>query len=346
VTVHVNDQRCDSVGQLRLGLVGAGGVAALHVDAALELSDLVRITAVADPRLEAARKLAARCAAVPLHDHQELAASGLVDAVVVASPHHKHCEQVVDLAAAGLPILVEKPMALSVADCERMIRAAGAGGVPLAVGHLQRYLPTVGAAGRLLAEGRIGRPRMFLERRSVRYEPGTHPAWFFDPDAAGEGGILTNIGAHCMDKLFLFTGSRIARPTSAWTSGDAVATDVAVTLDLADDAHATIVLTGTGLPESEVSEVVGSAGAMRISRVDGISVFVRGEVVHRVPAAADEVPRAFVAQLADFRAAVVGGRPPVVGGDYGHDVLVALEQVLAIVNRPGATTLNTRRACP
>lgn len=325
--------------QLRLGLVGAGEVATLHADAAFELSDLVRITAVADPRPEAARQLAAHCDAVPLHDHQELAASGLADAVVVSSPHHKHCQQVVDLAAAGLPILVEKPMALSVADCERMIRAAADGGVPLAVGHLQRYLPTIAAARRLLDEGRIGRPRMFLERRSVRYEPGTHPAWFFDPDTAGEGGILTNLGAHCMDKLFLFTGRRIARPTSARTSGDAVATEVAVTLDLAD-AHATIVLTGTGLPQSELSEVVGSAGAMRISRVDGISVFVRGEVVHQLPAAADELPRAFVAQLADFHTAVISGQPPVVGGDYGHDVLVALEQMFAIAKRPGATTVD------
>ena len=92
--------------QLRLGLVGAGEVAALHVDAALELTDLVRITAVADPRPEAARQLAARCDAVPLRDHQQLAASGLVDAVIVASPHREHCEQVVDLAAAGLPVLV------------------------------------------------------------------------------------------------------------------------------------------------------------------------------------------------------------------------------------------------
>jgi predicted dehydrogenase len=332
------------VRQLRLGLVGAGEVAALHVDAALGLSDLVRITAVADPRPEAAQALAARCDAVPLPDHQALAASGLVDAVIVASPHHKHCEQVIDLAAAGLPILVEKPMALSVADCERMIRAATADGVPLAVGHLQRYLPTIAAARRLLGEGRIGRPRMFVERRSVRYEPGTHPAWFFDPDAAGEGGILTNIGAHCMDKLFLFTDRRIARPTFAWAGGDTVATEVAVTLDLADGAHATIILTGTGLPESELSEVVGSAGAMRVNRVDGISVFVRGEVVHRVRTEADEVPRAFAAQLADFRTSVVGGLPPVVGGDYGRDVLAALEQAFAIVNRSGATTLDMHRA--
>jgi predicted dehydrogenase len=326
------------VSRLRLGLVGAGEVAALHADAAVALSDLVRITAVADPRPEAARQLAARCDAAPLRDHQELAASGLVDAVVVASPHREHCQQVVDLAAAGLPILVEKPMALSVADCERMVRAAAESGVPLAVGHLQGYVPTIAAARRVLAEGRIGHPRMFLERRSVRYEPGTHAAWFFDPDAAGVGGILTNLGAHCLDRLFLFTGRRTVRATSAWISGDPVATEVAVTLDLAEDAHATMVLTGTGLPEGELSEVVGSAGAMRISRVDGVSVFARGEVVHRLPATADELPRAFVGQLADFHAAVVGGQPPVVGGDYGLDVLVALEQVFAIANRPGSTT--------
>ena len=327
--------------RLRLGVVGAGEVAALHVDAALELSDLVRITAVVEPRPEPARQLAARCGAVPLPTHQELAASGLVDAVIVASPHHAHCDQVVDLATAGLPVLVEKPMALSVPDCERMMRAAADGGVPLAVGHLQRYLPTIAAVRRLLAEGRIGRPRMFVERRSVRYEPGTHPGWFFDPDAAGEGGILTNIGAHCVDKLFLFTGRRVARPTSAWASGDAVATEVVVALDLAEDAYATMILTGTGLPHVELSEVIGTAGAMRISRGDGVSVFVRGEVVHRLPAEADELHRAFVAQLADFHSAVVGGQPPGVGGDYGRDVLVALEQVMAIANRPGAPMSDT-----
>jgi predicted dehydrogenase len=315
---------------LRLGVVGAGEVASLHVDAALQLSDLVRVTAVVDPRLEAARQLAARCDAVPLPSHGELVESGLVDAVVVASPHHEHCEQVVDLSAAGLPVLVEKPMALTVTDCERMVRAAADGGVPLAVGHLQRYLPTVATARRLLAEGRIGRPRLFVERRSVRYESGSHPAWFFDPVTAGAGGILLNLGAHSIDKLFFFTGSRTARPTSARTSGDAVVTDVAVTLDVADDVHATIVLTGTGLPAREEMEVVGSTGGMRISRVDGVSVFERGEVVDHLPAAADELTRAFVAQLADFHAAVVDGRQPAVAADYGRDVLVVLEAVMAI----------------
>lgn len=312
--------------QLRLGLLGAGAVGELHVDAALSLGDLVRVTAIADPLPDAAARLASRCGAVPLPGHEELAASGLVDAVVVASPHHVHCDQVVDLATAGLPILVEKPMATSVPECERMIEAAADGGVLLAVGHLQRYIPGIAAARELLEDGRIGRPRMFTERRSSRYEAGTRPDWFLDP-RVGVGGILYNLGAHCVDKLFHFTGERTVTPTCAWASGETVMTEVAAMFALGDDARATMILTGTGMPDDDVSEIVGTTGAIHISRTDGVVVFDRGEVVHRAPAGTDDVPRAFAAQLADFHAAVVGDRQPVVGGDYGRDVLAVLEQV-------------------
>lgn len=324
--------------QLRLGLVGAGAVAELHVDAALARPDLFRVTAVADPRVDVARHVAGRCDAVPLPSHEELAGSGLVDAVVVASPHEVHCEQVVDLVTAGLPVLVEKPMALSAADCDRMVKAGADAGVPLVVGHLQRYLPTITAARELLEKGRIGRPRMFLERRSARYEAGTRPDWFLDP-RGGAGGILTNLGPHCVDKLFRLTGSRTARATCAWSGGGAVVTEVAAMLDLGDDVRAAMVLTGTGLPNADVSEVVGTTGALRIDRADGVVVFANGEIVHQVPAGPDDIPRAFGAQLADFHATVVDGRPPVVGGDYGRDVLAVLDDVLATAGGPAATPL-------
>lgn len=322
---------------LRLGLVGAGAVAELHAAAARAMPEHVRVSAVVDPRREVAQRLADVCDAVTAADHRELARGGVVDAVIVASPHAVHCSQVVDLAAAGLPVLVEKPMALTVDACDRMIGAALQHDVTMVVGHLQRYLPSVSTASRMLREGAVGEPRLILERRGARYERGTRPDWFLDP-RGGLGGILTNLGSHCFDKLFQLTGSRTARVRSAWTSGEGVVTEVAAMVDLDPDIRANVVLTGTGLPDVDVTEVIGTEGALRLSRDRGVELYGNGRVVHRVPQEPGDVAAAFVAQLRDFHDAVTGRAAAVVDGHYGRDVVAALENVAVGAAQPDDTT--------
>jgi len=308
-----------------LGIVGAGAVGELHAAAAAILADRVVVTAVVDPVASVAERLAGPSGARVLADHAALVESGLVDAVVVGSPHVEHRRQVVELTSAGLPVLVEKPMALSVSDAVAMVDSARAHRAPFGVGLLQRHLPTVQVAGRLIGEGAIGAPRLVVDRRGGRYEPGTRPAWFLD-SRSGPGGIITNLGTHCVDKLFQLTGQDSVVVCTAWARGDDVVTDAAAMLQL-DGVVANVVLTGTGLPHADITEVVGDEGALYLDRTRGVTLYRQGEVVHTEPTPPDDIAVAFAHQLDQFLDAVLAGTDPPAGGAYGITVVRAVEAI-------------------
>ncbi|WP_406313652.1 Gfo/Idh/MocA family oxidoreductase [Streptosporangium sp. NBC_01639] len=314
--------------ELRLGLIGAGAVGVLHADASLRVPGL-RVGAVCDVNPEAAHRVAAPHG-VPVHaDHRDLIASGEVDAVVVNTPHALHTAIVCDAAAAGLHVLVEKPMATSLADCDLMIDACAAAGVRLAVGHIQRFLPDKVAAMTALAAGEIGETLMMSDRRGSDYRPGSRPGWFLDPEIAG-GGVFINIGAHTVDRLVWLSGRRVERVEASLSSsldGSSVETDVLARLVLSGGLTAQVTVTSTGppAPHDEVV-VVGETGVLSISSQTGTALHRDGVTTWLHRPGGDDVPAAFAAQLADFADAVRDGREPAVTGAHGRDVL---EVVLA-----------------
>jgi len=183
---------------VRLGLVGAGEVAARHAAAAAEVPE-VRLTAVADVDLDRATRLAGDHGAAAFADLADLLAGAEIDLVVLAVPHARHAELALAALAAGRHVLVEKPMATTLADCDRMIEAASRAGRLLYIGQQQRQLTTVRRAREVLAEGSLGRPLLYLERRSSDYTPGARPAWILDRELAG-GGIAMMVGIHTVDR--------------------------------------------------------------------------------------------------------------------------------------------------
>lgn len=138
---------------VRLGLLGAGGVAALHAQAALSMPDEVRVEAVCDVDQARAAELAARSGARAYTDH--LGMLDAVDALIVCTPHALHLAPALDAAAAGVHVLMEKPMATSLADCDAMAEACARAGVVLFLGHIQHYLPITAKAYEVVASGEI-----------------------------------------------------------------------------------------------------------------------------------------------------------------------------------------------
>jgi predicted dehydrogenase len=111
-------------------LIGSGRIAQAHLAAAGQLASLVRLVSVADPVPGRAEDAARRYAiAVATQDYRRLLADPDVEAVIVTVPNDLHASAVVDAAAAGKHVLVEKPMALDAASAERMVAAAEASGV-------------------------------------------------------------------------------------------------------------------------------------------------------------------------------------------------------------------------
>lgn len=307
---------------LRLGIVGAGTIARSHVAAVATLPD-VTIAAIADVEPAAAGRLAAACGAAAHPDHDAMFRGGGLDAVVIAAPHALHAPITRDAAAAGLHVLVEKPVATSLADATAMIDACRTAGVVLAVGHVLHFVPGLIAARRLLRSGDLGTPLAAVDRRTATYLPESRPAWFFDPVAAG-GGVVLNVGIHSIDRMQWLLDAPAVRVAGriATRDGLGVETEALALLELAGGVPATLTLTGTGLPFTDRAEVVCTGGALRLSLADGIQVYpTAGEGRELAAAGDDGLATAFAAQLADFVHACRSGQPPAVGGEYGRAVL-------------------------
>src|SRR6267143_2647766 len=137
---------------LRIAVVGVGHLGRHHarILASLPGADLV---AVVDKRRARAEEIAAANGTRPFVDYREVL--GQVDAVTLAVPTELHREIALPFLAAGVPVLVEKPMARSLEEADEMIAAAAGARVALAVGHTERFNPAVAAARPLLADPRF-----------------------------------------------------------------------------------------------------------------------------------------------------------------------------------------------
>ncbi|ANY08843.1 Gfo/Idh/MocA family protein [Pseudonocardia sp. HH130630-07] len=317
----MNDRAPDD--RARIGVVGAGGFGAAHVRAAAGAPGH-RIAAVCDVRRAAAAELAGDGAAV-FTDHRAMFATAALDAVVVAAPHALHTPIVLDAADAGLPVLVEKPMATTVEDCTAMIAACARAGTLLAVAHILHFDPVARHARDIVASGRYGEPVLVTHRRSAHYDPGSRPGWFFDPQQAG-GGIVLNVGTHGLDRIQWLTGSRIGRVTGVVRGrpGVAVETDAIALLELADGTAAGLTLTSRGAPYFDETEIALEGATLRVSGTEGLFLLQGGRSELLRPAAPDRMHQALRAQLDGFVAAV-RGEPGArhVDGDYGRSVVAA-----------------------
>ncbi|MFJ3703157.1 MULTISPECIES: Gfo/Idh/MocA family protein [Streptomyces] len=316
---------------VRLGLIGAGAVGLLHSQAAAAVPG-VSVSAVCDIDADTARDVAGSLDATSFTDHRDLIGSGLVDAVVINTPHALHTHIVTACAAAGLHVLVEKPMATGSEDCALMERACLDAGTVLFVGHIQHYLPPMTAAKAALDAGVLGAPLAVTDWRSTDYRRGSRPSWFFDPAVSG-GGVFINIGTHCVDRLMWLTGRRVvAAHADAAHRGDiGVETDVVARLELAGGLVGQITVTSALLPPRDELTVIGERGTLRVARGSGAVLYPDdgSGPVQLAKESPDDVADAFRDQLAAFVAAVRGQEEPAVPGSYGRQVIQAVEGVYA-----------------
>ena len=188
--------------ELRMAILGSGYMGRTHAECLDKYVGRGRLVAVAGGRRAPA--LAADYGVDFEPSYDALLKRGDIDAVLIATPHADHCEQVLATAAAGKHVLVEKPMATSVVDCTRMIEACRKAGVRLEVIQTQRFRGAVARTRRLVAEGAIGTVRMF-EGRSLftDYVVGQSP-WAGEPE---QGGAFLDTGVHFFDLMRFVLGA-------------------------------------------------------------------------------------------------------------------------------------------
>src|SRR3954451_17884893 len=197
-----------SSSKVRLAVVGCGAVAQIHHVPAIAASSRVEATVLVDADEKRARDLAQRYGVPEVAtDYREL--PGQVDGAVVALPNSLHAPVSIELLRRGVHVLVEKPMAMTVAECDAMIEAARAGRAVLAVGLDFRFFDSSLLVRDLLRDGLIGQLRSFDLRQ------GVIPRWPFATDfllkkeMAG-GGVLADFGVHVLDLLLWWLGDLTA----------------------------------------------------------------------------------------------------------------------------------------
>jgi predicted dehydrogenase len=193
-----------TVDALRIAIVGCGAVTELAHLPICTKTDGVRVVALVDTNLERANNLASDYE-IPtvLQSARELA--GIADAAIVAVPHKLHADISGFLLRSGVHVLVEKPMAISTAECDQMIEAAEAGRAVLAVGLMRRFAPWARYVKDALAAHVIGKLRSFEVHEGTKYSWPVASDFFFRKDMAG-GGVLIDTGAHTLDTILWWFG--------------------------------------------------------------------------------------------------------------------------------------------
>jgi phthalate 4,5-cis-dihydrodiol dehydrogenase len=265
---------------LRLGVVGLGRAFMLMLPTFAH-HPLVRLVAGTDPRSEARRQFEADFSTPDLaaraYDSVEaLCADGAVEAIYIASPHQLHLEHVRLAAGRRKHILVEKPMALSIADCRAMIAAARAGGVHLLVGHSHSYDAPYLKAAELIRAGRFGRPRMIVAT--------TYTDFLYRPrrpeelDTSRGGGVVFSQAAHQVDVVRLLAGgvvSSVRAVTGRFDPARPTEGAYQALLTFSGDASATLTYSGYGRYDTD--EHLGWIGELGQRRnPDGYGAARRG----------------------------------------------------------------------
>jgi predicted dehydrogenase len=191
---------------VRTALIGCGKVGGLHAAALSSQSEAV-LVAVCDASLERAQSFAGRYGGKAYQDTSRMVRESGAEAVFICTPHPLHAGPAVLAAEAGLHVLVEKPMAATLADCEAMLSAARKSCVKLSVMSQRRFYEPVQRIKAAIDAGKIGRPvlgvfLMFSWRDQAYYQSDPwRGKW-----ATEGGGVLVNQSPHQLDLLRWFMG--------------------------------------------------------------------------------------------------------------------------------------------
>ncbi|HEX3346966.1 MAG TPA: Gfo/Idh/MocA family oxidoreductase [Acetobacteraceae bacterium] len=247
-------------GVIRLGVAGLGRAFMLMLPT-FARDPRIRLVAAADPRPPARARFTQEFGGHAYESVAEMCADPAIDAVYVATPHEMHVEHVRLAVAHGRHVLVEKPMALTVADCAAMVAAADAAGVHLLVGHSHSFdLPYLRTRA-LIAGGAFGRVRMItaLNYTDFLYRP-RRPE---ELDTAQGGGAVANQAAHQVDVVRLFANAparSVRAAAGVWDPARPIEGAYTAFLDFEGGVAASLTYSGYG--RFDTDELCGWIGEM------------------------------------------------------------------------------------
>ena len=333
--------------RLRVGFIGAGAIADMHYlgyanNPTAELHALCDV----DETLLRQRASAWRVGKT-YRDYRQLLADPELDAVEVITPHNLHAEIGIAALEAGKHVSIQKPMAITVAECDALIEAARRAGKLMRVFENFRFYPPLVKAKRLLDEGAIGEP-LSIRIKCVQGSAGAdweipyrRWVWRFDPAQSGGGRVILDYGYHLfsvarwflgeVDKIFAWITHRpiqhgwiLDSPAVViwkYRGAEKYGSYEAVT---SDDM---LVPTKYGRPEDEWVELTGTRGFIWVNRCTSMLLDRPALEMHRdgktvaFPDVDADWGASFVAGVQDFIDAIAEGRQSPLSGEEGKAVL-------------------------
>lgn len=312
---------------IRVGIIGAGGFAARHAEA---LGHVTGVQLHAACRRDGARlrQFTDRFGVRGYTDHRELLADPSVDAVLVATPHHQHTDVVIDAARAGKHILLEKPMAPTLAECDRIIDAAAGAGVKLMIGHVFRFVRPYRVVHDLLQKGAVGELVYGVGTMEKNWNYASRRPWHLD--RALGGGVMLTAGMHTLDVLTWLVGSRVTSVSAGYAtrfyaqSGDDTSM---LFLRYANGVVASVINTGyrSGVEAMHVIKLTCTEGMLTADPAAG-ALIGRAEKWEPVPGSASTTWLAdgVAEEWRAFAHAIAAGEAPPVTGDDGRHILATM----------------------
>lgn len=265
---------------VRICLIGAGRVGRVHTNSLVRQIVGAELVAVVDSDVKAAERAKSDFGIDRAFDTVSAALDwGTFEAVVITTPTFTHRDFAVAAAKVGKHVFVEKPMALTLAECDEMIDAAERAGVALQIGFMRRFDPEFRAAHERIMAAEIGRPMLI---KSLTHGPGLPPAWARDLKLSN--GMLAEVNSHDWDCVRWLMGSDPVR-VMAETANFKGASRGVEALDFYDTALVSIRFESGGLGsisgicpcdygyDARV-EIVGEKGIMQIGELRGSAIVV------------------------------------------------------------------------
>lgn len=310
---------------IRWGIIGCGDIAQKRVANAIQIDPNSRLVAACRRNKS---KLAAFCEQFEVEaaygSANELFDSDAIDAVYVATPVHLHRGNVIEAANAGKHVLVEKPMAMNVDECNEMIEACQTAGVTLSVAYYRRFYPIVRRMKELIASGELGIP-LAIDASAGNQTRFPKDDWRVVLSKGG-GGPLMDIGSHRID-LFLDIFGRVESVQACVESiaADYEAEDTAALLLTFKSGRLGILQTHFGATDvPDFFGIVCTKGSIFTGSLNDGELHIRRggaiTVEQHAPHSNLHAPL-----IADFSDAIINERQPTVTGTEGRDVNHVIE---------------------
>jgi len=315
---------------IKFGLIGCGDIARKRVAPALRDSTICELVAVSRARSHLAESFATEFGARGWYaDWRELLQDDDISAVYVATPVHLHAEQTIAAIEAGKHVLCEKPMALTVDECNRVIATRDHHNVKLGVAYYRHFYPVVKRIRQIIDDGEIGTPVIAQMNAFEWFDPAEdHPrSWLLKKQLSG-GGPMFDFGCHRIEVLLDVFGSVEevkAKATNKFFHREVE--DVGtVVMSFGRGTIATLSVAHSAQQPQDTFDIFGSEGSIHVPVLNEgkLRVITNAGIREESHPAASNLHAPLID---DFARAIMEDREPIVNGEIGLAVARIEEEI-------------------